>query len=84
MFAAFNGQKVTSIELAGHPNLDDRELLPLLEQRAGEPFDPGKVQRSVAAIQATGKFQNVQLSLLPEVEGVRVLLVLQPALYFGI
>ena len=31
-----------------------------------------------------GRFQDVQLSVIPDIEGVRVLLILQPALYFGI
>jgi outer membrane protein assembly factor BamA len=72
------------VELAGRPGLDDHELLPLIAQRAGEPFDSDKVRRTVAAIKATGKFQDVQLSVIPDVEGVRILLILQPGLYFGI
>ncbi len=82
--AAYVGQQVSSVELAGRPELDDRDLLPLLVQHAGEPFDSDKVQRTVAALKATGKFQDVQLSVIPDIEGVRVMLILQPALYFGI
>ena len=81
---AYVGQQVSSVELAGRPDLDERELLPLLAQHAGEPFDRDKVERTVAALKATGKFQNVQLSVIPDIEGVRVLLILQPGLYFGI
>ena len=84
MLAAYVGQKVSSVELAGRPELDDRDLLPLLVQHAGEPFDSDKVQRTLAALKATGKFQDVQLSVIPDIEGVRVMLILQPALYFGI
>jgi outer membrane protein assembly factor BamA len=84
LLQAYVGQKVSSVELAGRTDLDDRELLPLIVQRAGEPFDRDKVERSVAAIKATGKFQDVQVTLVPDLEGVRVLLVLQPGLYFGI
>jgi outer membrane protein insertion porin family len=81
---AYVGQKVSSVELAGRPELDDRELLPLIVQGAGESLDPDKLERTVAAIKATGKFQDVQLNVIPDVDGVRVLLVLQPGLYFGI
>ena len=81
---AYQGQQVSSVELAGRPELDDKELLPLIAQGAGEPFDRDKIERSVAAIKATGKFEDVQLIVIPDVEGVRVLLVLQPGLYFGI
>jgi outer membrane protein assembly factor BamA len=88
MLQAFEGQKVTSVELAGLPGLDDHALLPLFVQHAGEPFDGEKVKQTVAAIRsagkATGTFEDVQLSVLPDVEGVRILLILQPGLYFGI
>ncbi len=81
---AYAGQKVSSIELAGRPDLNEEEFSPLFAQHAGEPFDPAKVERTLAAIRATGKFKEVQLSVFPDIEGVRVLLILQPALYFGI
>ncbi len=81
---AFVGQTVSSIELAGRPDLNEKELSSLFVQGAGEPFDPAKVEQTVAAIKATGEFKDVQLSLIPDIEGVRVLLILQPGLYFGI
>lgn len=84
MLDTFVGQTVSSIELGGRPDLNDEELSPLFVQRAGEPFDAGKVEQTVAAIKATGKFNDVQLSVIPDIEGVRVMLILQPALYFGI
>ena len=40
--------------------------------------------RTVAAIKATGKFNDVQLDVIPDVEGVRILLVLQPGYYFAL
>jgi outer membrane protein assembly factor BamA len=82
--AAYAGQQVSSVELAGRPELDRSKLLPLLAQQAGQPFDPGKVQQSIDALKATGQFQDVQLSVVPDVHGVRVLLVLQPGLYFAL
>jgi outer membrane protein assembly factor BamA len=81
---AYVGQKVSSIELAGRPGLNDDEFSSLFVQHAGEPFDPDKVERTLAAIKGSGKFQDVQLSVVPDVEGIRVMLVLQPGLYFGI
>jgi outer membrane protein insertion porin family len=84
MLQSYVGQTVSSVELAGRPELDEADLLPLFVQRAGEPFDRDKVERTVKAIKATGKFQDVQLSVIPDVEGVRVLLILQPGMYFGI
>jgi len=72
------------VELAGRPDVDTKSLLPLLAQKAGEPFSQAKVDASIAALQRTGKFDKVQLDVRPEARGVRVLFVLQPALYFGI
>ncbi len=84
MLQAYVGQKVSSIEVAGRPDLDDHDYQSLFAQQAGQPFDGEKVKQSVAALKATGKFQDVQLSIIPDIEGVRVLLIVQPGLYFGI
>lgn len=84
MLEAYVGQTVSSIELAGRPGLDEHELTPLFVQQAGEPLDPDKVARTVAAVKATGKFKDIQLSVIPDIEGIRVMLILQPAMYFGI
>jgi len=83
MLTAYIGQQVSSVQIAGRPDLDAEDFSSLLFQHAGEPFDRDKVERTIAAIKATGKFQDVQLSVIPDVSGVRVLLILQPGLYFG-
>ncbi|HUK19695.1 MAG TPA: POTRA domain-containing protein, partial [Bryobacteraceae bacterium] len=82
--SSYEGQQVSFVELAGRPDVDTKSLLPLLAQKAGEPFSQAKVDASIAALQRTGKFDKVQLDVRPEARGVRVLFVLQPALYFGI
>jgi len=84
MLTAYDGQQVSSVELAGRPDLDTQDFSSLFVQHPGEPFDRAKVERSLAALKATGRFQDVQLSVIPDVEGVRVLLIVQPGLYFGI
>ncbi len=81
---SYEGQDVASVELAGQPDLDTKALLPLLAQRAGEPFARAKVDESIAALQRAGKFQALELEIRPEAQGIRVLFVLQPAVYFGI
>ncbi|MBV8207397.1 MAG: BamA/TamA family outer membrane protein [Acidobacteria bacterium] len=80
---AYNGQNVTSVELAGQPGADLAALEPLLAQKAGEPFSEEKVNQSLAALKQAGKFQAVEVEFRPEAGGVRVLFVLQPAVYFG-
>lgn len=81
---AYEGQNVSSVELAGRPDMDTEKYAPLLVQRAGQPFAQAKVNQTIAALQRTGQFSNVQLQVLPEVNGVRVLFVLQPAMYYGV
>ncbi len=81
---SYEGQKVSSVELAGRPDLDKTPFLPLLVQKAGEPFSQTKIEQTAAALRKMGKFQAVEIQILPEASGVRVLFVLQPALYFGI
>ncbi|HEU5452228.1 MAG TPA: POTRA domain-containing protein, partial [Terriglobales bacterium] len=81
---SYEGQKVVSVELAGQPGLDTRQLLPLLAQKANQPFTQAKVDQSMAALKKTGRFQSVELEIRPEATGVRVLFVLQPAVYFGV
>jgi len=80
---SYEGQVVSSIEVAGQPDLDQRQVLPLLALKAGEPFSRTKIDESVAALKASGRFQDVQIQVVPDVKGVRVLLVVQPGMYFG-
>jgi outer membrane protein assembly factor BamA len=81
---SYEGQNVTSLELAGQPDLNTQALLPLISQHAGEPFARAKVDASVAALQRTGQFHTVEIEIRPDANGVRVLFVLQPAIYFGV
>lgn len=81
---SYEGEKVSSVELAGQPDLQTDELMPLVAQHGNEAFSAAKIDQTVAALKQTGKFRDVQLDLRPETEGVRVMLVLQPAVYFGV
>ena len=81
---SYEGQKVTSVELAGQPGLDPNTLAPLLVQKPGEPFSQEKVKATQRALEQSAHFQAVELEIRPEAEGVRVLFVLQPAVYFGV
>ncbi len=71
-------------ELAGRPDLEPDKLMPLVTQHSGEPFSFSKIDQSLAALKKTAQFQDVQLDLRPEQDGVRVMFVLQPSTYFGI
>jgi outer membrane protein insertion porin family len=82
--SSYEGQRVVAVELAGRPNLDETRLQPLLLQKKGEPFSKARVNQSVAALKSSGEVGEVELEIRPQADGVRVMFVLQPAIYFGI
>jgi outer membrane protein assembly factor BamA len=84
ILSSYEGQNVSSVEIAGRPELNSAQFTSLLEQKAGQPFSEAKVDRSAAALKAAGKFKEVRIEADPEANGVRVLFVLEPAVYFGI
>ncbi len=81
---SYDGQNVTAVEIAGRPDLDTSKFMPLLPQHAGEPFSQGKTDQSIDALKRAGNFNEVQLQIEPEANGVRVLLIVEPAIWFGI
>ncbi|MCU1287154.1 MAG: outer membrane protein [Acidobacteriales bacterium] len=81
---SYEGQNVSSVEIAGRPEVKLEDYLPLLAQKKGEPFSRAKIEQSMAALKSAKNLNNVQLEVWPDPDGVRVLFVLQPALYFGI
>jgi outer membrane protein insertion porin family len=84
ILSSYEGQTVTAVEIAGRPNLDTSKLMPLLQQHQGEPFAREKVDQSIATLKKEGKYDEVQLQVEPEANGVRVLLIAEPAVWFGI
>src|SRR6266852_4744622 len=80
---SYEGQTVVSIEIAGRPDLDQRQLTPLLAQREGQSFSQAKIDQSIEALKSSGQVKEVQLEIRPQANGVRVLIVCQPAIYFG-
>jgi len=81
---SYEGQKITAIEIAGQPNLHTSQFESSLAQHAGQPFSTDKIKATIANLKHSGKFKTIQLQVSPEANGVRVLMVLEPAYYFGI
>src|SRR5919109_681642 len=81
---SYEGQRVTSLEISGRPDIDARQVAPMLVQREREPFSQAKVDQSIANLKAVNGVEEVQLEVRPEAKGIRVLFILQPAFYFGI
>ena len=81
--AGFDGQPVSSVEIAVRPDVNVDELRRLIKQQGGKPFSTEAMHDSVEALQQTKLFTQVQVSLEPEQDGLRVLFILQPADYVG-
>ena len=82
--AGFEGRTVTRIDIAVRPSEDPAQIRSLIRQEQGKPFSIEAIRSSVTALQHTGKFTQVQVSLEPEAAGVRVLFILQPAYNVGL
>jgi len=56
---------------------------PLIKQQPGKPFSMAAMRDSVAALQKTALFSQVQVKVEPEQSGVHVTFLLQPSFYVG-
>lgn len=81
--ASYEGQNVSAVSLIANPHRDLQPLIPVVTQKAGEPYSQKRVDDSRQALQDTGQFQKVQVSIVPEVDGLRVDFLLEPAYYLG-
>jgi outer membrane protein assembly factor BamA len=79
----YEGQKVTSVQLAGQPDGNLKMLRSLIAQPINAPYSQAKVDQTVAALKQAG-FQNVEVQVSPSAEGLQVIFVPQPAYYFGV
>ena len=84
MLSSYEGQNVSSVQIAGQPDLNPSVFTSLMEQEPGQPFSTAKVEHTAAALHATGKFKEVRIDAEPEADGVSVVYVLEPAVWFGI
>ena len=80
----YEGQKVSSVEIAGKPDLNTKQFKSLIAQPIDAPYSQQRVDDTVAALKKTGQFKDVQVDVRPQAAGLQVLFVLQPAIYFGI
>jgi outer membrane protein assembly factor BamA len=81
---SYEGQRVTSVEIAGRPDLELSTMQPLIEQPINAPYEQQKVDATADNLKTASMSQEVDVQILPERNGLRVLFVLQPAAYFGI
>ena len=82
--AAYEGQNVSAVSLIANPHRDLNPLIPLVTQKAGAPYSQQKIQQSAAALQKAGSFPKVEINVVPDVQGLRVSFLLEPAYYLGV
>ncbi len=79
----YNGQRVSAIDLVGNPHRDMEPIRPLVVQKADEPYSQDKVEASIKALEQTGMFPKVQVTVVPDPSGLRLNFLLEPAYYLG-
>jgi len=81
---SYEGQPVIAVQIAGRPAEETAKDSHLLALQPGQPFSREKVAETEAALKAAGNVDNVKTQVEPDANGVRVVFVLEPAIYFGI
>ena len=82
--AAYEGQNVSSVSLIANPHRDLTPLYPVVIQKAGTPYSEATIEGSAQALKKAGGFADVRINVEPEVSGLRVSFLLEPAYYLGI
>ena len=82
--AAYEGQTVSAISLIANPHRDLHPLYPVVSQKVGEPYSQAKIHASAQALQQAGHFPKVNVNVVPEINGLRVDFLLEPAYYLGV
>lgn len=70
--AAANNGIIQSIKVEGAQRIEQGTILSYLLVRPGDPFDPGRIDRSLKTLYATGLFQDVRLGRVGDTLVVRV------------
>ncbi len=83
-YAGFEGRMVAEVQLAAHPAMDVEVFRSMVTLKAGQPFSMAVLRDSVAALQQTHEFSQVQVEVTPQPAGLRVVFILQPADYIGL
>jgi outer membrane protein insertion porin family len=82
-YEGFEGRNVSKVDIAASPVMNVEAFRPQIKQQAGQPFSMAAIRDSVAALQKTALFSQVQVKVEPEQSGVHVTFLLQPSFYVG-
>lgn len=81
---SYEGQTVSSVSLIANPHRDLAPLLEVVTQQSAEPYSQQKIQQSSAALKKAGNFPEVRVNVVPDIGGLRVSFLLEPAYYLGV
>src|ERR1700735_1174136 len=79
----YNGQPVTAVDLIANPHRDIEPLRAAVSQKAGQPYSQADVEASISALQVAGGFEKVTVNVIPDISGLRLNFILEPAYYLG-
>src|SRR5690348_3796181 len=81
---SYEGQRVSSVQVAGQPDGNIRALRAAIAQPANAPYAQSRIDQTVAALKQLSGARDVEVQVQPAADGLRVIFVLQPAFYFGV
>src|SRR5438309_9017082 len=82
-YEGFEGRNVSKVDIAASPVMNVEVFRQLITLQPGKPFSMAAVRDSVAALQKTTLFSQVQVKVEPEQSGVHVTFLMQPSFYVG-
>jgi outer membrane protein insertion porin family len=81
---SYEGQNVSAISLIANPHRDLAPLRAVVTQNVGEPYSQAKIEASANALKKAGAFPKVEVNVAPEISGLRINFLLEPAYYLGV
>lgn len=84
LLSSYEGQNVASIQIAGRPDLDPAQFSTSFVQQPNQPFSNAKLDQTIAALKEKVHADSIRVQADPASNGVRIQLILEPAVYFGI
>src|SRR5579871_4186458 len=82
--AAYEGQNVSAISLVANPHRNLDPLYAVVTQKPNTPYSQQQIQASAEALKKAGGFPEVHVNVVPDISGLRVSFLLEPAYYLGV
>src|SRR5579862_754955 len=82
--SVYEGQKVSAVELIANPHRNVEPLRAFVTQKANAPYSQNQVEASAKALEEAGHFPKVTVNVVPDLAGLRVDFLLEPAYFIGV